>query len=170
MSVRGLHAGALTLVVCVVVLLGAFCASALAAPPVIESESVTNVTGDSAQLTAQVNPEGEETTYHFEYGTTVAYGQSTPEHSSIGAGSTGQTALAQIQGLLPATTYHYRVVASNSQSQPGGTPGEDQTFTTQPIGGELKLPDDRAWELVSPPSKQGATIEIATEGGLIQAF
>jgi hypothetical protein len=168
-SVRGLHAGALTLVVCVVVLLGAFCASALAAPPVIESESVTNVTGDSAELTAEVNPEGEETTYHFEYGATVAYGQSTPEHSSIGDGSTGQTALAQIQGLLPATTYHYRVVASSSQSQPGGTPGEDQTFTTQPIGGELKLPDDRAWELVSPPSKQGATIEIGPEGGPIQA-
>jgi hypothetical protein len=168
-SVRGLRAGALTLVVCVVVLLGAFCASALAAPPVIESESVTNVTGDSAELIAQVNPEGEETTYHFEYGTTVAYGQSTPEHSSIGDGSAGQTALALIQGLQPATTYHYRVVASNSQSQPGGTPGEDQTFTTQPIGGELKLPDDRAWELVSPPSKQGATIEIAPEGGLIQA-
>jgi hypothetical protein len=141
----------------------------LVAAPANESESVTNATGDSAELTAQINPDGGETTYHFEYGTTVAYGQSTPESSSIGASDTGQQALAQIQGLQPATTYHYRVVASNSQSQPGGTPGEDQTFTTQPLGGELKLPDNRAWELVSPPSKQGATIEISTAGGLIQA-
>jgi hypothetical protein len=170
LSVRGLRAGVLTLVVCVVVLLGAFCASALAAPPVIESESVTNVTGDSAELIAQVNPEGEETTYHFEYGATVAYGQSTPESSSIGASDTGQQALAQIQGLQPATTYHYRVVAGNSQSRPGGSLGEDQTFTTQPPGGELALPDNRAWELVSPPSKQGATIEsFGGEGGVIQA-
>lgn len=170
MSVRGLRAGALTLAVCVV-LLCVFCASALAVPeaPKIESESVTNATGDSAELTAQINPDGGDTTYHFEYGTTMAYGQSTPESSSIGESDTGQQALAQIQGLQPATTYHYRVVANNSQSQSGGTPGEDQTFTTQPVGGELTLPDHRAWELVSPPSKQGATIEMFSEGGLIQS-
>ena len=43
-------------------------------------------------------------------------------------------------------------------------------FTTQTAGGEFALPDGRAWELVSPPNKNGAAIEaINREGWVIQA-
>src|SRR5580693_8219653 len=145
-------------------------ALAVVVAPVVESESVENVSGESAELGAQINPGGGETTYHFEYGTTQAYGQSTPESSSIGSRESAQSALAHIQGLQAATTYHYRVVARNSQSLAGGTPGVDRTFTTQPLGGALVLPDGRAWELVSPPDKHGSTIlPIPPKGGVIQA-
>jgi hypothetical protein len=132
-----------------------------AVAPTIESEFgdfVTDVASTSATLGAEINPGGAETTYHFEYGTTAAYGQSTPESNLATAGDSVQSAAAHIQGLQPSTTYHYRVVAANAQSPAGGTPGPDETFTTQPGGGELKLPDGRVWELVSPAQAEGAAI------------
>jgi WD40-like Beta Propeller Repeat len=147
-------------------------APAVAAPeaPAIESESVASVSAESASLEAQVNPGGAETTYHFQYGTSEAYGQSTPESASIGSDDTGHPALVHIQGLRAATTYHYRIVASNSQSPAGGTTGPDQTFTTQTAGGEFALPDGRQWELVTPPNKRGALIEpLSHQGVPIQA-
>ena len=59
--------------------------AAAEAPTIVpESESVTEVTATSAKLRAQVDPGGAETTYHFEYGTTTAYAQNTPESASIG--------------------------------------------------------------------------------------
>jgi hypothetical protein len=136
----------------------------LIAPPAVESESVANVSGDSADLNAEVNPGGGETTYHFEYGTTSSYGQSTPESASIGADDSGHLASAHIQGLQPGTVYHYRVLASNSQSPPGGTPGPDQTFTTQPVATPFALPDGRQYELVSPPNKDGGEVSLETNG------
>ncbi len=135
----------------------------LAITPVIvpESESVTEVTATSAKLNAEVDPGAQETTYRFEYGTNAAYGQSTSEAGPFGSAGESQVTAA-IQGLQPNTTYHYHVVASNSQS-PGGTPGPDQTFTTQTAGGKFTLPDGRQWELVSLPQKDGG--EILGVGG-----
>ena len=40
------------------------------APPTIASESVANVEATAATLEAEIDPDGVETTYHFEYGTT----------------------------------------------------------------------------------------------------
>jgi hypothetical protein len=136
----------------------------LVAPPAIESESVANVSGDSADLDAEVNPDGGETTYHFEYGATTSYGQSTPESVSIGADDSGHLASAHIQGLQPGKVYHYRVVASNPQSLLGGTPGVDQTFTTQPFATPFALPDGRQYELVSPTNKDGGEVSLETQG------
>jgi hypothetical protein len=127
----------------------------LTVAPAIESESAVGVTAESASLQAQVNPGGAETTYHFEYGTSEAYGQSTPESSSIGAGAAGLPVIAHLQGLQAATTYHYRVVATNTK---GSTDGVDRTFTTQGSTTEVTLPDGREWEMVSPPNKQGSQI------------
>jgi hypothetical protein len=136
----------------------------LVAPPSVESESVANVSGDSADLNAEVNPDGGETTYHFEYGATTSYGQSTPESASIGADDSGHLASAHIQGLQPGTVYHYRVVASNSQSSSGGTPGADQMFTTQPLATPFALPDGRQYELVSPADKEGGEVSLTRFG------
>jgi hypothetical protein len=136
----------------------------LIAPPAIESESVANVSGNSADLEAEVNPGGGVTPYHFQYGTTSSYGQSTPESGSIGADDSGHLASAHIQGLQPGTVYHYRVLASNSQSAPGGAPGPDQTFTTQPVATPFALPDGRQYELVSPPNKSGGEVLLEESG------
>ena len=129
----------------------------------ISGESVTEDSATAAKLNAQVDPGGAETTYHFEYDTSpyttsAPHGQGTPESPSIGADNSLHPATAAIQGLQPGTTYHYRLVATNSQSPPGGTDGPDQTFTTETTGGEFALPDGRAYELVSPPQKDGAEV------------
>ena len=56
--------------------------------PAIYSFSSFNVTADSADLRAQINPRGDDTTYRFEYGTTAQYGQSAPiPDQDIGSGS-----------------------------------------------------------------------------------
>lgn len=136
-------------------------ASALAVgPPSIGEESVTEVTATSAILRAQVNPEGAETHYYFQYGTTPFYGNDTPEAPGmeIPASEVAQGVSIQIQGLQPGTGYHYRLVVNSSQSPAGGIPGVDHMFTTQVAGGRFTLPDGRAYELVSPPQKDGAEI------------
>ena len=95
----------------------------------------TATTGDPGATTATsgvvngtVNPQRVATTYRFDYGTTDAYGSSTPE-TDAGSGTTDVAAAATLTGLAPATTYHYRVVGSSAG---GTTAGADRTFTTAP--------------------------------------
>ena len=136
--------------------------------PVVEDESVLDVSATSATVQATINPKGSVTSYRFEYGTSNSYGATAPQtEGEIAAGTQGEDVSVHIQSLDPATTYHYRVVATG----PGGSAnGSDLTFTTQATGGELVLPDNRQWELVSPPNKHGALIEPGREeGGAIQA-
>ncbi len=99
-------------------------------PPSVEGQSASNVTNRAATLGAQINPDGLETTYRFEYGTTTGYGASIPVPDGVvGSGRGGEPVSAEITGLQAATTYHYRVVAVNSQ---GTVPGPDETLTTLP--------------------------------------
>ncbi len=139
--------------------------------PLISDTSAANVTSTSADLRALINPGNGATTYHFEYGTTSAYGQSSPESGSIGSDNASHPAALHIAGLQPETTYHYRVLATNSAAPIGGTPGPDRTFTTQPATSSTALPDGRQWELVSPPDKHGAEVEnkLFEFGGIMQA-
>jgi hypothetical protein len=130
---------------------------ALAAAPeiVAESESVTEVTATSATLNASVDPESSETSYHFEYGTSAAYGAKTPETALLASDNTDHPTSVPIQDLASGSVYHYRVVASNSAGPAYGT---DHTFTTQQAAGGSALPDDREYELVSPAEKDGAEV------------
>ncbi len=104
--------------------------------PKIDGESAevksTEKAGQThATLTAQVTPDGRETTYHFEYGETESYGSSTPP-GDLGSGEAPVPATTELSGLKVDTTYHYRVLASN-ECEVGKTCtayGPDQTFTT----------------------------------------
>lgn len=108
-------------------------ASALAAPskPAVVTGGATNVLQQSARVSATVDPNGADTTYYFQYGTSTRYGASTP--ALMLSGSNVQKVVADLAGLVPATKYHYRVLASNSI---GASTGADRTFTTpkQPLG------------------------------------
>jgi hypothetical protein len=73
-----------------------------------------------------VNPNALPTSVHFEYGTTAAYGSSTPPVAG-GNGVSAGTVSAAVAGLKPNTTYHYRVVAASAD---GSVAGADSTFTT----------------------------------------
>lgn len=94
--------------------------------PYVALASPNSITRTSANIAATLNPNGQATSYHFEYGTSTAYGSQTPDTSG-GTGTANQVVTAGISSLSPNTTYHYRLDATN----PGGTiQGQDQTFTT----------------------------------------
>jgi DNA-binding beta-propeller fold protein YncE len=99
--------------------------------PLIERESSEEVLATTARLNALINPEGPESTdYHFEYGTTTAYGSSTTPTELTGGPFEDQGASAELNGLQPSTLYHFRVVATNAANET--TFGADETFTTLP--------------------------------------
>ncbi|HEY1690305.1 MAG TPA: hypothetical protein VGF95_15730 [Solirubrobacteraceae bacterium] len=133
--------------------------------PVIASESAGSVTSTSGDLEASVNPKGNLTTYHFEYGANASYGKSTLTYEVSGEAPVAVRWL--LQELAPETTYHYRLVA---ESAAGVSEGPDEAFTTQGLGGPLTLLDGRLWEMVSPQQKYGAgIIPQVFEGDVIQA-
>lgn len=80
----------------------------------------------SATLTGTVNPNGFETTVWFEWGETTAYGNMTTGQTIAGDLSDHDVE-AEISGLKPNTTYHYRLVGENAS---GISYGADMTFTT----------------------------------------
>ncbi len=143
--------------------------------PAIKGVWATNVILTEATLKATLNPENSNTTYRFEWGLDSSYGSSTAE-IALGAGDADHTVGLTLTGLEPATTYHYRIVATNSI---GVGESADHRFTTFPvstppaggcandadrIGHAALLPDCRAYELVSPIDKDGGDILVLTNG------
>jgi hypothetical protein len=115
-----------------ITLLTALAALALAAPaaqaasPTVSTSSASGIGRTSATLHGTVDPHGLATTFTFQYGTTAAYGAQTAS-ASAGSGTSTVNVSAKITGLTPATTYHYRVVATNAD---GTSAGGDRTFRT----------------------------------------
>jgi phosphodiesterase/alkaline phosphatase D-like protein len=94
------------------------------------TQQPTNVNAVSATLNATVNPNDLSTIVTFEYGLTTSYGSTATASPSPVTGNAMVNVMAEISGLLPATTYHYRVKMVNSI---GTTYSEDKTFTTAGI-------------------------------------
>jgi hypothetical protein len=141
------------------------------AAPRIDSSAAVNISAEAADLHAQIDPGGAETTYSFQYvgdgafkASGFAEAQSTPMSASIGSDASDHLASAHIQGLIASTTYHYRAIATNSAA-PAGIDGAAGTFTTQAAGSAFALPDGRVWEMVSPPDKNGGEILPAAGDG-----
>jgi len=102
-----------------------------AAPEVIPGSTLaSNLSTENASVEARVNPERQETTYHFEYAETEAMtgAKSFGEASLPGTGETQAAGPVEVGGgLHPGTVYYYRVVASNLT---GITKGPVEQFTT----------------------------------------
>lgn len=147
-----------------------------ASAPVIEGESVSAVAYSIASLNATINPGEAETTYHFEYGPNTSYGKSVPvPDAKIAAGSANVNVTEYLEGLQPDTTYHYRVVATNAEGSADGADHVLRTYAEPSSAADScsnaiirsaqfssYLPDCRAYELVSPPDKNGANIAADT--------
>jgi len=141
--------------------------------PGIHGTSVLDLTSNSATLAASIDPDNAATTYYFQYGPSTAYDSEIPAApgASIGAGK-GDVEVSQPVRLTPGTLYHYRVLVRSEPApgEPFEEAGPDRTFTTH-SGQTASLPDGRAWEMVSPPDKHGASLEALSPigGGLVQA-
>lgn len=97
-----------------------------AGAPTATTGSASAVTDSQATVAGTVNPQGQLTSYAFQYGTTTAYGQQTAL-TSAGSGTADAAVRADLAGLTAGTAYHYRVIATNAS---GTVVGGDQTFRT----------------------------------------
>jgi hypothetical protein len=104
---------------------GAGAAGLLAAPTAITGP-VSAVGAASATASGTVNPNGLATSWYFEYGTSTSYGKKTAT-KSVGSGTANAQVSGALTGLSAGTTYHYRLVATNSA---GAARGADGIFTT----------------------------------------
>lgn len=122
--------------------------------PLVETGVASDLSETSAVLHGTVNPAGLQTGYHFEYGTTTAYGSRIPVSAEAPAGNNRVPVNVSrpITGLQSGVTYHYRLVAENAI---GETAGADRTFTTATPG---EVFPRRAYEQVTPVDKEGAQV------------
>jgi hypothetical protein len=124
-------------------------------PPVVPGTPTASfIAAQSVVLNAKVNPENTTTRYHFQYGpcptiTGCTDLQSTPDETSGAPGTIPST--QEITGLAPATTYTYRLIATNEfEEEATGTEG---TFTTSPAP--------------SPTAQTTSATQITPTGALI---
>jgi len=137
--------------------------------PVVDTLQVFDIGYTEAVIRGRVGRKGVTTTYYFDYGTTEAYGQQTPERESERPEEDGEEAV--IGGLTPGTLYHYRIVATNSY---GTSYGADRTFSTGPE----PLVETEAAEAVSYDAAalrgtidpRGAEIDYYFEYGTTDAY
>jgi len=141
------------------------------APSGLGETGIDQIRSRSLEFHGHLISGGASTSYRFEWGTTSTYGNTTPEKAAplsyfpVGFDE-------KLAGLQPGTTYHVRLVATNSA---GTTYGPDQVFTTYPTPpgdpdlcpnalarkqtSARTLPDCRAYELVSAPDTGGYDVE-----------
>jgi hypothetical protein len=101
------------------------------------TSAASSIAPTGATLNGTVNPNGAAATYHFELGTSTAYGTKIPaSDAAVGSDSSAHAVSQAVTGLAPATTYHYRVVASSLGLT---SVGSDMTFTTAPAFAGAKL-------------------------------
>jgi hypothetical protein len=168
-------------------------------PPEIKSQYALSAETTDATVQAEINPRfWPDTRYYVEYGTDLCSAGGCTSQQPVAPGSllTAKTTQAPLksaavllEGLSPATTYHYRFVAESegggpvfgTGSEPSFGAGGEASFTTfaKPgaeacpaneafrTGTSALLPDCRAYELVSPLDKASGDVialpEFSTE-------
>jgi len=127
----------------------------MAQAPTATTQAATGIGQSTATLNGTINANGESTVVHFEYGLDTGYGGTWPATPSPVTGSTDTAVSAGISELLSNTTYHYRVVATNTN---GTTYGTDMTFDT------LDVPPS-----VTTQAATGIGADSATLNGTVDA-
>lgn len=147
--------------------------------PQAQTLGAGHVAAGSATLAGRVNPANAPVTYQFQWGASSSYGNAAPASATPmpAADESFDVVTAPLTGLQPATTYHYRIVATNTQTHETAQ-GQDRTFTTETASGAsgscpnessrtgfmAGLPDCRAYELATP-GLNGASLTEQPNGG-----
>ncbi len=97
-----------------------------AATPLVKTDDATTIAQTTATLNGEINPQGLQTNFWFEYGPTQSLGVTTST-GSAGSSNDNLPVSTFISGLAPNTTYFFRVVGKNSS---GTSPGTILSFTT----------------------------------------
>jgi hypothetical protein len=104
-----------------------------AAAPAVSTGAASAVTQYEATLSGALDPQGLQTSYHFDIGADTNYGTQVFGPTIVSP----STVTLPLQNLQPGTTYHYRLTATNSA---GTTYGSDQTFTTAGVAPVITQP------------------------------
>lgn len=125
-------------------------------PPAAVAAQASEVAETSVRFTGAGVPAGSSATAFFEYGPTLSYGSTTVE-TNLGAGTDPVTLIANVGGLSPATTYHYRLVVrsgggiavtGDASFTTGGTPAPAPTALT--LGASVGLTAAQVTGSVNP--------------------
>ena len=98
-------------------------------PPAVATGPATSVSSTGATVTGIVNPNGEATTYEFQYGPTISYTFQTIA-TTLAAGNVPVPVAGQLTSLASGTVFHYRIVALHGTTV--SSVGVDQVFMTHP--------------------------------------
>jgi hypothetical protein len=130
--------------------------------PAVSTGGVRDLTPSAVTLTGTVTPHGASTTYRFEYGTSTAYGASTPT-ANAGDGTRGVAVSAHLGGLTPGKRYHYRLVATNSV---GLTRGGDRSVVAPTTPTAATLTADADPVVYGRPVKLSGTLAGSRKSGV----
>ena len=144
--------GALLLAAFTVSLLAA---GAQAASPASVTGSVSNLSTTSVRLNGSVDPNGESTSWYFEFGTDDEL-RHEDRDDERGLGPESDQRASNVSGLSVATILHYRLVAMNAS---GTTLGADRTFITE--GPPTSPPARRRTRSRRPPRSRARSIRTA---------
>jgi alpha-tubulin suppressor-like RCC1 family protein len=92
-------------------------------PPTLATLAASAITSSSAAVSGTVNANSGNASVSFDYGTTTTYGSNVAATPVTVSGGTSTAVNATLAGLLPNTTYHFRVNVA-------GYSGGDQTLVT----------------------------------------
>ena len=107
--------------------------------PAASTETAEQVTYATANLYANINPNGDPTSFYFQLGLSSAFTANTFVQSA-GAGRTALRVGTPVTGLTPDTTYYYRVVALNAKGQTLGAVKHFVTPTSAAVAGLHERP------------------------------
>jgi hypothetical protein len=96
--------------------------------PVVTTTAATNILPHSATLNGTINPTSLDVNVYFDYGLTSSYGTTVNGTPFLVNGGLPLSINAPIAGLLPLTTYHFRIRAVTFGAIT--VYGSDMTFTT----------------------------------------
>ncbi len=140
------------------------------AAPTVTTLAATNVGATRARLNASVNPNGSSVTAVFQSGTSPSFGTNSPITLAAPAGILAENVSLELTGLLPSTTYHFRVNASNLG---GTTNGDSLTFTTLSNDASLSALALSSGPLTPPFASQtlsySATVSTSTPSVTVSA-
>jgi hypothetical protein len=128
--------------------------------PEIEGETFSQVGPHGASVTAQVNMANEEGGYYYLYGTESEFEAKAPRKTKevkLAANGEAVPALALLTGLEPNTEYDFRLVVTNTSDQLAL--GDILAFNTLPESSP-GLPDNRAYEMVTPVENDNADVFV----------
>ena len=125
-------------------------------PPVATTGAASAITLTGATLSGTIDRNGGATTYHFEYGTSPAYGLNTTETPVPEEGTDPVAVNVPITGLTRDTAYSFRLVATNPA---GISRGANRTFRTAPGPRAPAVSRTTARDITSRGARLTATVD-----------